>query len=256
MARLCKGNSHRSSKLKVQRSIYASTLPELRPFMPVRLKIGVLGAVLIGLAGFNVRAAHTQARLPVAAETALPGETVWVGVYLQMDRGWHTYWRNAGAAGLPTSIEWQLPAGVTAGSIHWPVPEKLSEQGLTTYIYTNEVILLVPLKLAANLPPGPFELKAKIAWLECQLECIKADAEVKARLAVGPEAKPSSDARLLETWQKKLPEEGNRLAAVAWWERPAKGDARPLILEWSSTNRVAEAEFFSGATEQFAGETE
>ena len=78
---------------------------------------------------------------------------------------------------MATKIEWQLPAGVTAGAIQWPVPEKLPDEDLTTYIYTNEVVLLVPLKLAADVRPGPLDLKAEVSWLECDVQCVPGAAE-------------------------------------------------------------------------------
>src|ERR1035441_1693668 len=88
-------------------------------------RIGIILAGWLCLAAFTASAAHTQARLILAADTARPGETIWAGVDLKMEPGWHTYWKNSGAAGLPTRIEWQLPPGVTAGDILWPLPEKL-----------------------------------------------------------------------------------------------------------------------------------
>jgi len=66
----------------------------------------------------------TQTRLLLSAESAQPGETVWAGVELKMAPGWHTYWRNPGDAGLPTTMTWTLPPGVSAGEINWPIPEK------------------------------------------------------------------------------------------------------------------------------------
>ena len=80
----------------------------------MRLIAKILGVVLLCLAGAQTQAAHTQARLLLAAETAKPGDTVVVGIQLRMDAGWHTYWKNSGDSGMPTAIKWQLPAGVTA----------------------------------------------------------------------------------------------------------------------------------------------
>ncbi|HXR05323.1 MAG TPA: protein-disulfide reductase DsbD domain-containing protein, partial [Verrucomicrobiae bacterium] len=108
---------------------------------------------------FPANAAHTQVRLLLSADTARPGDTVWAGVDMKMEPGWHTYWKNPGEAGMATKIEWQLPPGVTAGEIQWPLPEKLPPAEVTTYGYNDEVALLVPLKLATNLPAGPFDLK-------------------------------------------------------------------------------------------------
>ena len=168
-----------------------------------------------------------------------------------MDPGWHTYWRNPGASGIATSIAWDLPAGVTAGPIQWPVPEKLPEEDLTTYIYSNDVVLLVPLKLAADLSPGALDFKAKVSWLECQVACVPGSAGVKAGLNVGAVTKPSKDASMIETWQQKLPLSSVSLSSRAWWEAAGTGDLRPLILEWSTKVAASEADFFPRASEQF-----
>ena len=217
----------------------------------MRRILSLLSAAGISLGGFGAQAAHTQASLVLAAETARPGDTVLAGVRLRMDPSWHTYWRNPGAAGMPTTVEWQLPSGVTAGAIQWRVPEKLPDEDLTTYIYKDEVVLLVPLKLAADLRPGPLDLKAEVAWLECNVSCVPGKASVQAVLNVGADTKPSKDAALLSVWQQKLPKSSAGLSARAWWEAPASKDLRPLILEWQTPAAVSEADFFPDASEHF-----
>ena len=57
----------------------------------------------------------TKAKLLLSHDTAKPGTTITAGIELKMDKGWHTYWLNPGAAGIPTSVEWTLPKGITAG---------------------------------------------------------------------------------------------------------------------------------------------
>src|SRR6266702_4390168 len=160
-------------------------------------------------------AAKTEARLVLAANTARPGETILAAVQLKMQPRWHTYWRYAGDSGAPTTIKWTLPAGVSAGEILWPVPEKDVSAGLTTYIYLNEAALLVPITLAENVPAGEIELKAAVAWLECEQVCVPGKAEVKATLTVGPASKASADAGLIEAALKKLPLKGLELARRA-----------------------------------------
>jgi thiol:disulfide interchange protein DsbD len=217
----------------------------------VRRILNLLGAAWFCLAGPSAHAAHTQAHLVLAAETARPGDTVLAGVQLRMDPRWHTYWRNPGASGMETRIEWQLPAGVTAGAIQWPVPEKLPDEDLTTYIYTNEVVLLVPLKLAADLGPGPLDLKASVSWVECDVQCVPGKASVQATLNIGTETKPSTQAGLLQSWQTKVPKSGEGLSARAWWEKAATANSRPLALEWNSIAAAAEADFFPDDSEAF-----
>jgi DsbC/DsbD-like thiol-disulfide interchange protein len=125
-------------------------------------------ALPLSLAAAN----NTEARLILSAETARPGETILAGVHLQMAPGWHTYWKNPGDSGGATQIEWDLPPGVTAGEVQWPVPKKHTEEGFSTFVYYGDTVLLVPLKLAETISPGPLEIKAKVSWLECEAVCI------------------------------------------------------------------------------------
>src|SRR5437773_4835686 len=133
--------------------------------------------ICFGLAISSTEAAHTQARLLLAAESARPGDTILAGVDLRMDPKWHTYWKNPGGSGMATTIEWDLPPGITAGEVQWPIPRKLPDEDLTTYIYEDEVVLLVPLKLARDLVPGSRNLQAKVSWLECEVQCVPGSAK-------------------------------------------------------------------------------
>ena len=193
----------------------------------------------------------TQASLLLSAESAQPGTTVLAGVRLQMDPGWHTYWRNGGDSGAPTTIQWTLPKGIQAGEIEWPVPNKDTTEGLTTYIYHDEVVLLVPLTIATNAPLGGQEITAKVSWLECQLNCVPGQATLHARLNIGDQTKPSDAAAMLESWQQKMPQPEPRLQAHAWWEKPASGDRRPLLMEWTRLTPETEGDFFPYANDKF-----
>lgn len=185
---------------------------------------------LFCFAALAARAAHTQATLVLSADTAKPGDTIWAGVDMKMDPDWHTYWKNSGEAGMPTTISWQLPAGITAGDIQWPLPEKLPPIEVTTYGYNDETMLLVPLKIGSNVPPGPITLSANVAWLECKEVCIPAKQTVQATLTIGNETKPSANAVTIESWKTKVPTPANNLTINAWWETQSTNDTRPLII--------------------------
>ena len=184
------------------------------------------------LAALTASAAHTQVRLILSADPAKAGDTIWAGVDLKMEPAWHTYWKNPGAAGCATKIEWQLPPGVTAGEIRWPLPEKLPPAEVTTYGYNDEVVLLVPLKLATDLKPGPLDLKAKVSWLECKEACIPGSGSVETTLNIGTETKPSADAAMIESWQGKVPKALPRDWLIhVWWEKTSEDDTRALVFE-------------------------
>jgi thiol:disulfide interchange protein DsbD len=211
------------------------------------------------LAGNFAHAAHTQVQLLLSADTAKPGDTILVGVDLKMESGWHTYWKNPGAAGMATEIKWQLPPGVTTGEIQWPLPKKLPPAEVTTYGYEDEVMLIVPLTLATNLPAGPIDLKANVSWLECKEVCIPANVDVQATLNIGNETKTSADAAKIESWKSKIPmplPPGNNWSVHARWEKPADGDTRPLLIECfpivvEMRVIIDSADFFPDASENF-----
>jgi thiol:disulfide interchange protein DsbD len=208
------------------------------------------------LAASVARAAHTQVSLLLPTELAQPGTTVLAGVDLQMDDGWHTYWKNPGEAGIATRIEWQLPPGVTAGEIQWPLPEIIPPAEVTTYGYEHEVMLLVPLTLAADLKPGPLVLNANVSWLECKEQCVPGRTSVAATLNLGSETKPSADAAFIESWRGKIPQDGSNLPFHAAWEHSTTNDTRPLLLELAAVGKdkwaaVTSVNFFPDASDDF-----
>jgi thiol:disulfide interchange protein DsbD len=195
--------------------------------------------------------AHTSIDLLLPVESARPGETVLAGIRLRMEPKWHTYWKNAGESGSPTEIEWQIPAGVTAGDVRWPTPERLEAEGLSTFVLEGEAVLLVPLKLASDLKPGPLDLKAKVSWLECEEMCIPGEGTVSAKLTIGGESKPSANAAAIEAAQAKLPRPGEGLGLKAAWQGPAADKTRALVVEWPAKDGATDPDFFPFASEAY-----
>ena len=219
------------------------------------LRLALLLAV--SLAWPAAAAPKTRVHLVLSAETARAGGVIWAGLKMDMPPSWHVYWRNGGDAGEPVQITWNLPDGLSAGQIQWPIPEKevdkIGDSALTTYVYTHQVVLLIPIKLADGLSPGPVPLKAAVHWMECSQECVMSDAEANATLRIGPETKPSADAALIEQWRKKVPPPAEAGASVAYWQNGrAEGNSRPVIIEWK--NGVAPADFYPYGSTNFSVE--
>ena len=84
-----------------------------------------------------------KAELLADTDAVVPGKPFAIGLRLRMAPGWHTYWKFAGDAGLPTEIKWNLPAGWKAGEIQWPIPLKTNDPGdIQTYGYQDEALLI------------------------------------------------------------------------------------------------------------------
>jgi thiol:disulfide interchange protein DsbD len=180
------------------------------------------------LSSFGDSSPHTKATLILSADTAKPGDTILAGVDLKIDAGWHIYWKNPGSAGIPTEIKWQLPAGISAGEIQWPLPKKIPPIDLTAYGYEDEVVLIVPLTLASNLASGPLDLKADISWLECKEQCVPGKTSVNTTLNIGTETKSSAAMPIIQSWGDKVPKRAAVWALSAWWENTTNADERKL----------------------------
>ena len=113
-----------------------------------------------------------------------PGKQVWLGLQLAHQPEWHTYWKNSGDSGLPTMLEWQLPAGATAGEIAWPTPKKIPIGTLANYGYEKTVLLPVPVTVAQNFNGSQLDVKLKAAWLVCRKECIPQEGDFSLSIPV------------------------------------------------------------------------
>jgi thiol:disulfide interchange protein DsbD len=141
-----------------------------------------------GLAGATVRTEQVSAELLVhAPQGVTPGSTVWLGLRLQHQPHWHTYWKNPGDSGLPTQLQWTLPPGLQAGEIAWPVPQKIAIGRLANLGYEGEVLLPVPVRVGADFQPGGPQARVDVqlnaSWLVCREECIPQEGTFRVQLA-------------------------------------------------------------------------
>lgn len=194
-------------------------------------------------------APKTEVRLALEYDAARPGQTLWAGLHMTMPKGWHTYWRNGGDAGAPTEIKWTLPAGVTAGAIQWPVPVKYADEGIITYVYHDEVVLLTPLTIPTNASPGRYEIKGLASWLECEKECVPGEGAISAVLTVADEPRESADAALLRTWLNRLPVEFKGVARARWASMGA--EERRLQMDWQTPDDAHQVDFYPYASSAY-----
>ena len=122
--------------------------------------------------------------LAFAPDGVGPGKQVWVGLQIAHQPEWHTYWKNSGDSGLPTVLEFKLPAGIDPGEIAWPTPKKIPIGTLANYGYEGTVLLPVPLTVAPSFGGTQLDIKLKAAWLVCKKECIPQEGDFALSLPV------------------------------------------------------------------------
>ncbi len=171
----------------------------------MRFLLGAICALLFSAVATAqpVNTGHLTAELVASRQGIAPGETIHVALSQKIQKGWHTYWRNAGDSGEPTKITWTLPAGWSASSFTWPAPHRLPVGPLTNYGYENEVLLPVAITAPKDTRPGStVTLKAAAAFLVCADICIPEDAALTLSLPVteGPApAHPTWGAAIAKT---------------------------------------------------------
>lgn len=158
-----------------------------------------------------LRVDHVEVTLLSAQSGVVPGQQARMALRIRHDPHWHTYWKNPGDSGLPTSIEWRLESGpgLQASPIAWPAPQRIPVGPLASYGFEGEVLLIQTVDIPVDLAKGnSIELIATANWLVCKDVCIPGDAELSIELPLlqsGSEAKPSDDWPAFESQLGRLP---------------------------------------------------
>ena len=175
-------------------------------FAPLLLAVALLSAAP-SFADTVVKNDQVRAELLAEHAAVSPGDTVWLGLQMDIQPGWHTYWRTTGDSGFPVSITWTLPEGVTASDIVWPTPEREKFGDLVNYGYDTQVVLLTEMKVASDAPKGDAVLTAEASWLVCADVCIPQDATFELPLKIDPGAPKSNTAAgaTIAAWRDKVP---------------------------------------------------
>lgn len=205
---------------------------------PCRILLWLAAFVAVGALGAApVRTPNVEAELVSAQSALVPGETATVALRLKLRDGWHTYWRNPGDSGLPTTLEWKLPDGIAAGPIQWPAPRALPAGPLINYGYEGEVLHLVDVQVANTVAAGgTATLSARADWLVCKETCIPEGADLSLMLPVALRADP--DPR----WAAPIAATRDALPRpLANWQIAASGDGSTIALRLTPPAGLAEA---------------
>ena len=187
---------------------YVEAMTALRLVLLLLLAAGWGGAATaqpaLGPPQAVARTPHVTAELLRETAGVTPGGTVHVALRQSIIPKWHTYWRNPGDSGEPTTVSWTLPPGWRAGGIVWPAPERQPigppDNQLVNYGFSREVVLPVPVTAPADARPGEtVRLVARASWLVCEEVCVPEQAALFIDMPVtaGPPAGDGAGGRLV-----------------------------------------------------------
>lgn len=151
---------------------------------------------------------HIRAQLIPGVASIGKDTIIEAALDVELDKGWHTYWRVPGDSGLPPRFDWEGSDNVESVETSYPAPKRKSESGgLYTFGYSDRVTF--PLVLKLKQPETATALKLKLEIMVCKDICIPQHLELSAAIPAGTGA-PSSMAPLIKKAQEKLPVSGAR----------------------------------------------
>lgn len=135
---------------------------------------------------------HVKLRMLSDVKQIKAGEKFRLGVELKMQDHWHTYYKESGDAGMPTSIKWGLPAGYSHGELEWQKPHKYDDGGIVTYGYSETAVISTTVTAPAKITEGAQNFTADVKYLVCKEVCIPGSASLKLSLPAIAEGTPEA----------------------------------------------------------------
>jgi thiol:disulfide interchange protein DsbD len=171
--------------------------------------LAALMALMPGAHAQPVDGGRAMVELIAERDRVEPGETLYAAIKMELDDGWHVYWRNAGDAGLPPEVRVLDGSDVTEaalGPFVWPIPHLLPvvDGEIMDYGYDDQLILPFPLTIPADAM-GSVQLNFLADYLICEEICIPETAEVSLTLPVGPSEPHIDHGTLIGKWIAKAP---------------------------------------------------
>lgn len=176
---------------------------------------------------FSALSAHAAETEPVDAGEAIgqivtshdsvaPGQTLAMGVFLDINPGWHVYWVNPGDSGEPFDIRPDENPNLTYGEIEWPLPKPVPTMSIVNYGFEDRPLFPLSLTVSEDVSVGDkLTLSGIVYYLICADICIPESFEYSLDLPV--EAEPSLDSR----WNANIERERRKMPTTEDWASDA-----------------------------------
>ena len=174
-----------------------------------------------------VETGHAKASLITNLQSS-DQESFYVGVRLQMQDGWHTYWENPGDSGSPFEANWITDEGVIIENVQWPTPITIPYPPLMTYGYEGDIVF--PFQVFRSQETELKTISVDFNFLICADICIPESASLSLDLS------SASPSEILDTQINNLP------TKVLNTNSTIEGDN--LVINFQSTESFSNAYLF------------
>jgi DsbC/DsbD-like thiol-disulfide interchange protein len=141
---------------------------------------------------------HSAVRLMAGSRS---GAVLLGGIAIQLQPGWHTYWRSPGDSGVPPRFDFSKSENIDAVTILWPAPLRFDDgAGGTSLGYQKQVVL--PLRIVAKSADRPVTLRADISYAVCEKLCIPVEASAELAFTSVASTEDSALSAALDTVPK------------------------------------------------------
>lgn len=106
-----------------------------------------------------------------------------LGIQIELEPEWKTYWRHPGEAGIPPRFNWDKSENLNGVEVSWPAPSRYTSYGLETIGYKDEIVLPVTATLAR--PGVALNIGLALDYAVCRDICVPLSANLSLPVPEG-----------------------------------------------------------------------
>jgi DsbC/DsbD-like thiol-disulfide interchange protein len=187
---------------------------------------------------------HSQIRLVAGSRT---GPVILGGIALQLQPGWHTYWRNPGDSGVPPRFDFSKSDNLDSVTILWPAPMKFDDgAGGESLGYEKQVLL--PMRVVAKDAGKPVVIRAAISYAVCEKICIPVEANAELAFTSVASTEDAALTAALDT----VPKPANLSDTTPLGVRAVKRDGNNVLVDVAAPDGKAPNLYVEGPTVDWA----
>jgi len=155
-----------------------------------------------GEAGYGQWAYGQDSRARLVAGPLLGSGQRVVGVQIELEPGWHTYWRFPGDSGVPPAFDWSGSVNAVDTAVEWPAPESIADDFGVSIGYTDEVVF--PVVVTPRRAEETVSLALELDYAVCAQVCVPQRSALS--LDIDPRQAASKDAvALVTSYRQRVP---------------------------------------------------